>query len=134
MNETIKKYNQITKNFWSNDAYTKWMLELGSNYEIEKGIRLKEYFVRGCENQLWIKCTADGNSVTFGADSDALVNKGILHILQETFESCTPAEAKEITMYDFRDIVAPLSAVKKKGIQQMINSVHKQLDAAQKPS
>ena len=62
--------------------------------------KIEENKVRGCMSQVWLTCQAvgDGNDIvlTFRADSDAFIVKGLIAILLELYSGRTPAEIADL--------------------------------------
>lgn len=54
--------------------------------------RTQEYRVRGCQSQVWLYPTwnADTHTLTFSADSDAAIVKGLIALLLRIYSGQTP--------------------------------------------
>lgn len=54
--------------------------------------RSERYQVKGCQSQVWLYPSFDGNTVHFEADSDALIVKGLIALLMSIYNDRTPQE------------------------------------------
>jgi cysteine desulfuration protein SufE len=48
--------------------------------------------VRGCSSTVWLHASCDGTTVTFQADSDAVLVRGLVALLLEVYSGRTPRE------------------------------------------
>lgn len=99
--------------------------------------RIEENRVQGCQSQVWIKgnvcCAAEGPIVTFDADSDSAIVKGLVAILHRIY-SGQPARA--ILEFDIAGLLQQLqleehlSMNRRNGLFSMIQRI-KHLAASQ---
>ncbi len=54
--------------------------------------RIEANRVRGCSSQVWLVPRLDGQRLVFGADSDALITKGLVALLMQVYSGRTPDE------------------------------------------
>lgn len=54
--------------------------------------RLEKFQVKGCQSQVWLYPSLTHGRVSFAADSDALLVKGIVGLLVHVYSGATPAE------------------------------------------
>ena len=59
--------------------------------------KIPENRVPGCASQVYITATIDGGKVSFQADSDAQITKGLVGLLVEGLEGLTPTEIMQLT-------------------------------------
>lgn len=88
--------------------------------------RIEDLKVRGCQSQVWLHAELgpDGR-VTFAADSDALIVKGLVALLLKLYDGATPAEIIE-TSPDFikeLDFGAHLSPSRSNGLFAMVKQI-----------
>lgn len=88
--------------------------------------RIEDLKVRGCQSQVWLHAElgSDGH-VTFAADSDALIVKGLVALLLKLYDGATPAEIIE-TSPDFikeLDFGAHLSPSRSNGLFAMVKQI-----------
>lgn len=54
--------------------------------------RIEANRVRGCSSQVWLVPRLEGQHLIFGADSDALITKGLVALLMQVYSGRTPDE------------------------------------------
>ncbi|WP_310428634.1 SufE family protein [Chamaesiphon sp. VAR_48_metabat_135_sub] len=59
--------------------------------------KIPENRVPGCASQVYVIATMDGGKVSFQADSDAQITKGLVGLLVEGLAGLTPAEIMQLT-------------------------------------
>lgn len=68
---------------------------------IEKGKSLGSYpeeakiedrLIKGCQSRVWLDWKLEDGRLSFSADSDAIITKGIISLLIEVYSGRTPAE------------------------------------------
>ncbi len=88
-------FTELKENFsflddWE-DRYA-YLIELGKNLppmdDADKNAQTK---VDGCMSQVWLKTSFDGEKLSFVADSDAFIVKGLIAVLQAILSNQTPA-------------------------------------------
>lgn len=106
------------------------------NYIIELGKQLPplpqeykkdEYLIKGCQSRVWLKATKENDIISFQADSDALIPKGIIALLIRLINH---QKSKDIAEYDFAIInkiglQEHLSPTRANGLVSMINTIKK---------
>jgi len=127
----IQTLSAQVNNFLSAEQYNDWLFALGESFVITDNIRRRELYVRGCENNLWMQVELFENSVKLHADSDSQMTLGIVHILQKILNDSVPDDVKSLTLYDIHEIIAPLSSVRKKGTQHILNYIKQCVDNQQ---
>lgn len=58
-----------------------------------------EYLIEGCQSKVWLYPSFENGIITFTADSDALITRGIVALLVRVFSGRTPAEIVEANIY-----------------------------------
>ncbi|MBS4014128.1 MAG: SufE family protein [Bacteroidetes bacterium] len=72
------------------DKYN-YIIELGKSVqEIAPQYKEQQYLIKGCQSQVWLHAKLDEGKVVFTADSDALITKGIVHLLIRVLTNQTP--------------------------------------------
>lgn len=88
-------FTELKENFsflddWE-DRYA-YLIELGKNLppmdDADKNAQTK---VDGCMSQVWLKTSFDGEKLSFVADSDAFIVKGLIAVLQAILSNQMPA-------------------------------------------
>ncbi|MBQ7550398.1 MAG: SufE family protein [Bacteroidales bacterium] len=107
--------NEIIEEF---ELFDDWMdkynyiIELGKSLPlIDPQYKTDQYLIPGCQSQVWLHATMNEGIVTFRADSDAIITKGIINLLIRVLSHRTPQEIVD----------APLSYLDKIGIKEHLS-------------
>lgn len=82
--------------------------------------------VNGCISQIWVAAGIDNDGVvSVYYDSDAIITKGIAHVIADCFTGISLSEAKNITKEDFKilGIDSLLSTNRRSGLSSLIDTV-----------
>jgi len=72
------------------DKYN-YLIELGKGLPIiDERYKTEENLIVGCQSRVWLYAEMKNGLVTFTADSDAIITKGIAALLQRVFTDETP--------------------------------------------
>ena len=58
-----------------------------------------EYLIEGCQSKVWLYPSFENGIITFTAESDALITRGIVALLVRVFSDRTPAEIVDANIY-----------------------------------
>ena len=79
--------------------FTDWMekyeyiIDLGKQLPlIDEKYKDEDHLIKGCQSQVWLHASLEGDEVVFTADSDAVITKGIIALLIRVLSN-QPAEA-----------------------------------------
>ena len=68
-----------------------YMIELGKSLPlIDEEYKTDSNLIKGCQSKVWVHATLENDKITFSADSDAIITKGIIAILIRVFSNQTP--------------------------------------------
>lgn len=84
-----------------------------------------ENLIAGCQSRVWLYVQFKNGILTFSADSDAIITKGIVSLLIHVFSGHSPNEIIESEM-DFIDKIGlkdNLSPTRANGLLSMINKI-----------
>lgn len=125
--ETLDRYNAIISKFTDSSQFHMFLIEQGSKLKIKdiNKLRVKDNYMRGCRSPIWVIARIEDNTWHFEFDSDTLIAKGLARIVQNVFSGMTTSEIGQITFKDFGNIARRLPVERQKGLQAMINRVHK---------
>ena len=98
---------------------------------LPKELRIESNLVTGCISQIWVSAGLIDNKVRVYYDSDALITKGITHIICDCFSDITMREAKNIKKSDFEalGIQEVLTAQRRNGLSSLIATIINKIDA-----
>ena len=103
-----------------------YMIELGKSLPlIDEKYKIEENLIKGCQSKVWIHAELEGDKLTFTADSDAIITKGIVAILIRTFSDQHPADIIEADtqFIDEIGLKEHLSPTRANGLVSMIKQL-----------
>jgi cysteine desulfuration protein SufE len=107
------------------DKYN-YLIELGrSLHLIDEKYKTDQYIITGCQSKVWLHAAFQNGQVTFTADSDAIITKGIINLLIRVLSHHTPDEIISSNM-DFVDQIGlkeHLSPTRSNGLTSMIKQM-----------
>lgn len=88
--------------------------------------RSPERLVEGCQSHVWLKIDiGDDGTFRFSSDSDTLIVKGVLSLLEECFcgQRCEDVAQAHITFLQRTDIMETFGSDRQKGIGYVIRAL-----------
>lgn len=73
--------------------------------------------IHGCQSQLWLTGERQGDVMTFGADSDSLVMRGLLAIIVPLYDRRRPADILNYLGGDADDLILALAPSRASGLR-----------------
>lgn len=68
-----------------------YMIDLGKTLPlIDEQYKTDDHIIKGCQSRVWVHAEMNEEKVTFTADSDAIITKGIIAILIRVFSNQNP--------------------------------------------
>ena len=109
------------------DRYA-YIIDLGNTLpDFPEKLKTPENLIEGCQSRVWIdaKEESDGE-LTFEADSDALIVKGIVALLLRVLSGHTPQEILDADLYfiDKIGLREHLSPTRSNGLVSMVKQIH----------
>lgn len=128
---TINEQQQeITDEF---EGLTDWMdryayiIDLGNTLpDFPENMKTPENLIEGCQSRVWIHADRDKDGIiTFQADSDALIVKGIVALLLRVLSGHTAREIAdaELTFIDQIGLGEHLSPTRSNGLRAMVKEM-----------
>ncbi len=105
-----------------NDASSQceYLMLLGMQWSAGTQIRKDCYRIGGCKTAIWLNVWRGADGVHFSGDSDSLLVKGILHIMDELYTRKSPQEIQQnppdFLEYISDDVIYP--EIKNNGISK----------------
>ncbi|MFT6211766.1 MAG: cysteine desulfuration protein SufE [Bacteroidia bacterium] len=92
---------------------------------IEDGLKSDDLLIRGCQSRVWLHAKMENTIVTFTADSDAIITKGIISLLVRVLSGQTPAEIIETDLNFIQHIGLKehLSPTRSNGLVSMVKQM-----------
>ena len=88
-------------------------------------LRSDERLVSGCISSIWIDVGKVDNKTKIYYDSDAMITKGVTHVICNCFDDLPIDDAKQITKTDFAtlNLEGILSANRRNGLASLIDTL-----------
>jgi cysteine desulfuration protein SufE len=107
------------------DKYN-YLIELGNELpELDPEYKTNENLINGCQSKVWLHADLDDGKMTFKADSDAIIVRGIVALLVKVLNGRTPAEIlnNELFFIDEIGLRQNLSPTRSNGLLAMIKKM-----------
>lgn len=107
------------------DKYN-YLIELGNGLEpMDPKHRTEQYLIQGCQSRVWVDARMEDGKVYYGADSDAIITKGIIALLIRVLGGRTPQDVLDTELYfvDRIGLHENLSPTRSNGLLQMIKQM-----------
>ena len=124
-----EKYNyykeeleMLTENM---DKY-QYLIDLGTKSSMSKEFRIETFKVPGCMSQVWLVPKYSDNLMTFMADSDAHITKGVASLVADIFSNSTKEEIQNTDMESIIEglkLTSILSPNRRNGAYNMFGKV-----------
>ena len=129
MTELEQRQQQVIEEF---SVFTDWMdkyeylIELGKELEpMPDADKTDQNIIKGCQSQVWLTANFADGLVTFRADSDAIITKGIIGLLIKVLSGLPPKEIIDADLH-FIDAIGlreNLSPTRSNGLVSMIKQI-----------
>ena len=108
------------------DKY-EYLIELGNSLEvIDESQKTPDNIIQGCQSRVWLDCKMnDDGTLTFTADSDAIITKGIIALLIRAVNNQKPQDIIDADLYFIEQIGLKenLSHTRANGLLAMIKQI-----------
>jgi len=107
------------------DKYN-YLIDLGKDLPvIDPKNKIKDFLIEGCQSKVWLYPEFDGEKITFSADSDAIITKGIVSLLIKVLSGRTPEEIMNCDLYfiDRIGLRQNLSPTRSNGLLSMVKQM-----------
>lgn len=121
-NEVIEEFSDFTD--WL-DKY-QLLIDLGNELPpLEAKYKTEENLINGCQSRVWITSDYQDGLVTFSAESDALIVKGLIALLLRVLSGHTPQEILDAELYfiDRIGLREHLSPTRSNGLLAMVKQI-----------
>ena len=129
MTELEQRQQQVIEEF---SVFTDWMdkyeylIELGKELEpMPDADKTDQNIIKGCQSQVWLTANFADGLVTFRADSDAIITKGIIGLLVKVLSGLPPKEIIDADLH-FIDAIGlreNLSPTRSNGLVSMVKQI-----------
>jgi len=92
---------------------------------IDPKYKVKDFLIEGCQSKVWLHPEINGNIITFTADSDAIITRGIVALLIKVLSKRTPDEIITSDLYfiDKIGLRQNLSPTRSNGLLSMVRQM-----------
>lgn len=114
------------------EGFTDWMdryayiIDMGNAVPpLDERYKTADNIIEGCQSRVWLQADYDGKVITFQADSDAIIVKGIIAMLVRVLSGRTPQEILDADLYfiDKIGLHEHLSPTRSNGLLAMIKQI-----------
>ena len=127
---TIKEIqDEIVEEFAMFDDWMQryeYIIELGKTLPlINEEYKKDENLIKGCQSKVWLHADINDDVITFTADSDAILTKGIIAILIRTFSNQKAVDVMnaDMSFVDEIGLKEHLSATRANGLVSMMKQI-----------
>jgi cysteine desulfuration protein SufE len=102
------------------------LIDLGKELPvIDPRFKVKDFIIEGCQSKVWLHPEFDGNVISFTADSDAIITRGIVSLLIKVLSVRTPEEILSADLYfiDKIGLRQNLSPTRSNGLLSMVRQI-----------
>jgi sulfur transfer protein SufE len=125
LNKSMITYQQHLENMQA-DPMT-YIMSLAKAEPVHVDIKKPCNFIRGCKNYIWFEMIPKGTNYGFLFASGSNVSLGMCLILGSYMVGKTPEQMAQVKFSDLREFTKYLPGERQKGVQAVLNSMHKQL-------
>lgn len=103
-----------------------YLIDIGKSLpQIDETYRIDENLIKGCQSKVWLHAQLKNGLISYTADSDAILTKGIIALLLRIYSNQTPADvlANEPFFIDEIGLKEHLSPTRANGLVSMIKQI-----------
>ena len=103
-----------------------YIIELGKKLSpIDEKFKVEENIIKGCQSTVWLVADFNDGEVTYQADSDAIIVKGLVSMLLSVLSGHTPDEilAAKLDFINEIGMMSHLAQTRSNGLVAMIKQI-----------
>ena len=104
-----------------------YIIDLGKSISrIHEKQKTQENLVKGCQSNVWLVSSLDGNKLHFQVDSDAVIVNGLLALVMAVFNNKTPMDILAVDIDDYLkklDLERHITPTRGNGLKEIINKI-----------
>lgn len=101
-----------------------YIIDLGKGLPaMSESLRTPERLVKGCQSNVWIEPSREGDALLFLVDSDAIIVRGLLALVMAAYHGKTAAEISEFDIdgyFQQLDLERHLSPTRGNGLKSIV--------------
>ena len=123
------KEAEIVEEFSLFDDWTskyEYIIDLGRSLPpIDVNLKNEEHLIKGCQSQVWLNASFDGERIHYQGDSDAQIPKGIVSLLVQVMSGERPEAIvqSELRFIDEIGLKEHLSPTRANGLVSMVKQM-----------
>ena len=92
---------------------------------MDEGLKSEDNLVKGCQSRVWLHAEMDHGKLTFIADSDAIITRGLVALMVKVLSGHSPKEIANADLYfvDRIGLKEHLSPNRSNGLVSMIKKM-----------
>ena len=105
-----------------------YLIELGFELaEMPEDLKTEQNLVRGCQSSVWFDIHCEEGKIVFSADSDSLIVKGIVAVVEQLFngQAAEDVLTADLSFFEELGLWQHLSAQRGNGLMAMIAHLKK---------
>jgi len=124
-----QKQDQIIEEFAQFDEWMdkyQLLIDFGNSLQpLDERYKTPQNIIEGCQSRVWLHAEMQDRKVIFKADSDAILVKGIVHLLIDVLSNHTPNEIVDADLYFIEKIGLRehLSPTRSNGLLAMVKQM-----------
>ena len=102
------------------------LIDIGKSLPvIDPRFKTNDFLIEGCQSKVWLHPDYDGQKISFTADSDAIITRGIVALLIRVLSDRTPDEiiGSDLYFIDRIGLRQNLSPTRSNGLLAMIRQI-----------
>lgn len=102
------------------------LIDIGKSLPvIDPRFKTNDFLIDGCQSKVWLHPDYDGQKISFTADSDAIITRGIVALLIKVLSERTPDEiiGSDLYFIDRIGLRQNLSPTRSNGLLAMIRQI-----------
>ena len=82
------------------DMSVEYLIEMGKRLpEMDDSLKIEENIVKGCQSKVWLVADFQDQKVSFNADSNTMITKGLVSMLLRIFSGQAPDDILNSDLY-----------------------------------
>jgi cysteine desulfuration protein SufE len=102
------------------------LIDLGKDLPvIDPKFKVKDFLIEGCQSKVWLHPEYNGSIISFTADSDAIITRGIVALLIRVLSDRSPEDILSADLYFIEKIGLRqnLSPTRSNGLLSMVRQI-----------
>ena len=124
--EKYKSYQEQLEVLTENMDKYQYLINIGSKNSMPEEYKLDSFKVHGCMSQVWLVPKYNEGKITFMADSDAHITRGVVTMVADIFSGSTAKQIQETnidTIINGLGLLSILSPNRRNGAYNMFHKV-----------